>query len=544
MVFFMSPIVDMSAETMPSENVSIMDAKIACRVHKLDLFDEPSWFASVQRTLERTSRAVHGKWQQVMARNNREIDVVSLEKLNVDQDIHCALLDLDRYLYRIGQRGDGPSPAAEYQPQLRLLKFQAMELPPCLNFGDTEYKTYNLAAFERWVSLNLDAWLDCHQNEEGTCSRLSKLMTRYHGTASSLYSHNPEALSVMLLTLLELWIACDKSAIHIHKALEDYDACIPIGVFQSLLLPFQSQMIRLARAEEYMQQSQQSRKYPGPGIFRDFGTASCFSVRYFDSSIGHQRLCRKIEGHANDERMQKKSELRERHRKHGDLKNLSSQTPCEYYEALVDHRYQFRETRHSGSCARCRYESEANSIKIDIHEWPLPTSSLQAKSTVFELLLPQPFGYWRDTTIFFLCDVLDVQYASSERPRCEYRPDIYQGLSSFFTRTQPGQRIGPLSQIKPNDGTHRRKKLIIDVTENDICLNNGLHFQYHDNSATCFVNRLEQTLKTEHSCTYRLPKSRSSLQRFLFRPAEEPCGPSPNTVIAIPFRGSGGHTIG
>lgn len=92
-------------------------------------------------------------------------------------------------------------------------------------------------------------------------------MTLYHHTAFSLYPRNPEAVSVMLLTLLELWIACDKSAIQIHGTLDEYDLCIPADTFQLLLLPFKLQMVRLARAEKYMNQCQQNLRYHGPAIF-------------------------------------------------------------------------------------------------------------------------------------------------------------------------------------------------------------------------------------------------------------------------------------
>lgn len=53
----------------------------------------------------------------------------------------------------------------------------------------------------------------------------------------------------MLLTILEMWIASDKSATHIHGIIGDYDACIPMETFQSFLLSLRSQMERLARAE-------------------------------------------------------------------------------------------------------------------------------------------------------------------------------------------------------------------------------------------------------------------------------------------------------
>lgn len=81
-----------------------------------------------------------------------------------------------------------------------------------------------------------------------------------------------------------------------------------------------------------------------------------------------------------------------------------------------------------------------------------------------------------------------MKYAVEERPRAEHRPHTYRGLSSFFSNHGRNQRISLLSQNKPHERTHRRDRLILNVTENDVCLNNGLHFQYFDNVLGCFVS--------------------------------------------------------
>jgi hypothetical protein len=92
-------------------------------------------------------------------------------------------------------------------------------------------------------------------------------MHSYHEVASCIYSGNPEALSLMQLTMLELWIACDKSAIHIHSLLGDYDPNVPIDLAESLLLPYRSQLERLARAENYIRQRQERIRYRASNFF-------------------------------------------------------------------------------------------------------------------------------------------------------------------------------------------------------------------------------------------------------------------------------------
>ncbi|KAJ6065904.1 hypothetical protein N7444_001557 [Penicillium canescens] len=532
MVFFMSFVVDKTSVALPNEALFCMNAKIVRRLLKLELSNAPAWFASVQNVLQRSNGRIQGQWKQIMRKSSRVIDTSSLLALNFSHDIECALPDLDRYLEGIGRRGHGRAREEDFLPPSKLHRYQRVQLPDCLEFPDSDYQWYNLAAFEEWVALHLNAWIEYHKKEETACGKLGQLIARYHQVASSSYKDNPEAVSVMLLTLLELWVACDKSAIQLYGDLGKYDACIPVGCFQSLLLPLKSQMARLACAEKYLSERQRMFEYHGSGIFHDYGTPSCFSVQYFNQSVEHQTLLRAIEDNANNERIRKQAELREKQQNYRHLMDLLSQTVCRYDEVILDARAGFRESRHSNSCPCHQYRRTAESINISIHEWPLPNNPLQAKSTVFELKVPKSFASWRDTTLFFLYNCLGVEYAAKERPRAEYRPQTYPGLSSFFISHGGQPRIGLLSQSKPHQRTHRRNRLIVNVTENDIFLNNGLHFQYFDNAVQCFVGTFKRTLRAENSCVYMLPQQCSVLQQFIFRPAQEPHGPAPNSVIA------------
>jgi hypothetical protein len=113
----------------------------------------------------------------------------------------------------------------------------------------------------------------------------------------------------MLLTILELWIACDKAAIHHHAMLEDYDVCVPMGKLESLVLPFRSQLERLARAEDYMKQRRKRLRFPASNIFQDSGISSCFSIRFFDQSTEHQAILATIVKCATRDRVAKQDEL-------------------------------------------------------------------------------------------------------------------------------------------------------------------------------------------------------------------------------------------
>lgn len=533
MVFFMSHVLKvLRGSLLSSEQFHVMNAKISRRLIKLNLPGKPSWLHFVQDVLESTGSDIIGRWSNTRAQMSLKLDMAPLTGLNTIEDVHCVLSSLDDYITSMSKERISGNDFKEFDPQPSLAEYDAAQLPDLRMLSNRDYSTYNLAAFGYWVAENLDHWLEDHIGDDSTCALLGCLMRDYHAVALNQSLGDPEAVSIMLLNILELWIACDKSATHIHALLRDYDPCVPMGLFQLLVLPFRSQMARLQRAEAYMRQRRGRVSYSGSGIFHDFGTPECFSVRYFDQSDEHQQLNIKIEDHAHDAREKKKRELRQQKSTYADLMDQYDRCECDTFEVIVSTEYNLRERQHSSSCTKCRLMRTMDSMRIDIHEWPLPAHSLKKKSTVFELKLPHSFGSWRDASIFFVVDILSSEYSSEERPRAQYALSEYHGLRTFFTNLNGSKRLGLLSQVKPHEGTHRKSKNIIETTEEDICLDNGLHFRYYDSDAACFISDIENTHHSAALCVYQLPPASSALQKFLFRPAEKHDGLWPNEVIA------------
>ncbi|KAM3066454.1 hypothetical protein ACMFMG_012040 [Clarireedia jacksonii] len=331
---------------------------------------------------------------------------------------------------------------------------------------------------------------------------------------------------------MELWIACDKSASAIYTFFLDYSPEVPIELLQSMILPFKSQMERISKVEQYIRSRKRKAKRNNPSIFRDFGHQDSFSVRYFNQSLEHQNLLHSIEDWASHEREEKCRELTQKKEQYRDLMQRYDQTECEYYE-IIDNKFDgFYETRHRRGCNKCRWKREAASISIHINEWPLPDNEFKRKSAIFELMIPEGFREWRDATIFLLADVLECEYSNQDRPRARCSLHDYQSLASFARSPPDSQRIIVLSQVKPHIATHRQTKSIVDTTEDDVCLNNGLQYQYFDSSKEIFTSPFHMTDSVLELCTYQLPSRSSSLQKFLARPASRPSGPSPNAVIA------------
>ncbi len=184
-------------------------------------------------------------------------------------------------------------------------------------------------------------------------------------------------------------------------------------------------------------------------------------------------------------------------------------------------------------CQKCKYLREAESIQIELHEWPLPRDELQAQSTVFELDVPPSFGHWRDVTLFLRLDVMQGSYSTETVPQTDYLLQNYQGLSNYFVSFSATQHIRLLSETKPHGVTHRRSRYVTSATsEYDVCLVNGLQYAYHDSRTGFFVDSVRFCGRMETMCMYAMPPASNSLQQFLYRPAEHPSGPAPNTAIA------------
>jgi hypothetical protein len=58
-----------------------------------------------------------------------------------------------------------------------------------------------------------------------------------------------------------------------------------------------------------------------------------------------------------------------------------------------------------GQCQKCELESQANAHLFQVHEWPLPPSTVHAQWIVFELSPPRAFSAWRDITYMILRDI-------------------------------------------------------------------------------------------------------------------------------------------
>ena len=171
----------------------------------------------------------------------------------------------------------------------------------------TDGKQITIADFESSVELNLESWVAASTNERAL-DGIASCIREYYTGAKELYGANPEDNSIMILTLLDLWVVLDRLAIQQCPLLKEYSPEIPCQFLHDLLLHRSSTINRALNIEEYL-----SRRHAAaldvPSVFSNDVDESCFAVKYFQISPDLQRLRDKIESHARQEREAKRAEL-------------------------------------------------------------------------------------------------------------------------------------------------------------------------------------------------------------------------------------------
>lgn len=255
-----------------------------------------------------------------------------------------------------------------------------------------------LADFETWVRDDLKQWLqisddtnvewadicenlnNSHSSQE--CQTLKELISKYESAATRLYKPHPEYLSLMLLTIMELWCALDIIVVRLYPLLKSYSPEVPTTILQPLLLPRREQLVRLQQIETYLGKRHQQVILSFPSVFGKINSES-LSVQYFNFCKELQDLRIQIERDAAEDKESKRQELERLTASHNSLVEKASRREHLWRIDRRGHQY------HDQTCLKCRIEREANNIHISIYEWPLPDSEAEAKAAVFELRCPR-----------------------------------------------------------------------------------------------------------------------------------------------------------
>jgi hypothetical protein len=504
MIFFMTHILQRSLQaSLPSEILFVMAAKVIRRVLKLGIKDKPSWMPYVHETIEAAHLELAKRWR--MIEQNRDPfgtqGAWNPSELSFYRDTLLTISTLRPYLAGIATREMTPSGHGSFTSGCHPRIKQSSSTFPQFQLLMAGAARLFLADLELWVQDWLDGWLGANWDSPSTCTCLAELIENYTTTATSTYAGNPEDISLMLLTSMDLWVALDKCATSHESLLSRYHPGFPSSLFAPLLLPKKSQMERLARVELYLARRQNGSVHESSLIFQNINAQGSFAVQYFGRSQRHQGLRREIEAVAEIERDRKKGELREQSQLYNHLKQQSDAMSCEYITQWSGRR---QNSYHDPHCQKCRVKKRAESLEIVVHEWPLPNGDLEAKSAVFELDVPTVIAKWRDITYTLLVDVFSpLTLDNSQRVNKIYCLHGFSGLSRYV-RSQTG-RLQLASIAKPFVVAHYGTKKIPLANEENICVHHGLRYSMYDSTSMRWTADLLDRCDVRRLCTFQLP---------------------------------------
>ncbi|EGO02914.1 hypothetical protein SERLA73DRAFT_70404 [Serpula lacrymans var. lacrymans S7.3] len=503
MVLFMQRILMSGLESdLQSDVLYYMRAKVCRRLYKLGSTAPPFLQDMVNRTAEQVQTLLQKRWDLVQDAQAKSPDWQP-KKFKVDEDTRLSLNNSRQYLTN-ALLDQSPREPSSWEPQspsrYRSIDAYLSAGGSSLLGQATGRDAYvALADFELAVEGDIDDWVAdvIPSNRSSACMAISDCMARYSELARKLYAENPEDLSIMILTLLELWVALDKIAVDEHEMLAEYSPEIPISLSESLILRKAGSLGRLQLIQEHLRSRHQN-CHTGWTVFTNQANRDTFSIRFFESSEKHILLKEKIEKDATKERNLTLAQLDRQNTLHSSLYARAMRLQHTHYINNLGREY------HSRACEKCSLENHYQNLRIDVHEWPLPEDISCAKAVVFELDCPATFAAWRSATFHLLVDVCTPP---EDRPSAVSPHTIlpsYLALSTYMTHDFY-QRITLASITKPFTIAHYRD-VKIPSSIREVCVNNGLSFKIYDKLGHKWAaNSFSHCTRISRFCTFVLP---------------------------------------
>lgn len=363
------------------------------------------------------------------------------------------------------------------------------------------------------------------KTEGETCLiKLASTFEKYLGAVAGAYDSNPEQKSIMILTVVELWMLIDRCATKLFCLLLDYDPGILPGILDVLQLPRVTDMYRLNEIQRYLSDRLAICKVPRMTIF-DSPVKGCFAERYFEeSNDSHklQKLHESIEIAAELARQRKEKEWQRLSAEFENLAKSIAEKSCFY--TMLNGRGEHSDQQ----CTKCYLQRKARRMRIQIHEHPLPSNLIEAKAVVFELGCPKSFAAYRNVTWKLIGTLARSEKLDHVEPKLALGE--YSELEAYGDSNMGGVSLA--STTKSWLKTHY-KGVRFPVNLSQVCVRNGLKLEYYDHISKCWPGRHSQGPSFAHHCRMKIPENSpfSSLQ-LLTDDAVESIGPSSYEIVA------------
>ncbi|KAI1501698.1 hypothetical protein F5X99DRAFT_189010 [Biscogniauxia marginata] len=340
-----------------------------------------------------------------------------------------------------------------------------------------------------------------HVDSSARCAQLRDTIVHYIDQVKSSYDNNPEQKSIMLLIIMEAWVALDKEACAQFPLLYAFHPVFTPRMLEVLQLFLLSDISRVRKIEAYLQDRIERCDGTQATIFDD-PCKGCFAERYFNESTDSDaltNLLEDIESIAAEERIAKEKQWRESSTKYETLTRQIDSMTCLYVQAIDGSYFSFHDDH---NCQKCHLEQQRSCLKIRIFESPLPESPTMAKAVVFELQCPRALAAYRDTTWRILWDLASDTRESGIEPRVCLHD--YSELRDHDSSSSGSVTLA--STAKSFLMTHWAIKRF-PVELDQVCLPNALRYGYYDQFSKSWPGRKKMRPSFAHHCRLLLPKT-------------------------------------
>ncbi|KAG2112536.1 uncharacterized protein F5147DRAFT_791070, partial [Suillus discolor] len=510
MLFFMVGLATLALNhNLSNDILHFMSAKIARRLFKLGSSTSPELSQMVTIVTTNVRSVLEKRWRSVQ-NAQRVSPLWAPETLEVLRDTRLSLNTSRRYIHQALQNQHLSPQTTPFNPSHHTRGTINNFLDAKVNFliaAHAAEPSLALTDFETAISSGIDDWVARvpPQSVDSACVSIEACASVYSSRALTAYKGNPENLSIMLLTLFELWVAMDKIVVGQIPLLAEYSPEIPLMLWECLLIRKASALDRLKKLHAYLKarHCQASRHLSA----FSFTNNKSFAAQYFYQSSKLQSLKVGIEADGQKRREKKLAELQTLNKRYGGLQARAASLAHEY---TINSRGS--QCHKQKRCQKCHVEKEMKSLTITVHEWPLPERELEAIVVVFELACPIAFDMWRSLTLHVYVDICTPDKISSAHPFMVLPK--YDALKQYRT-CHSRQRLTLASDAKPFSKSHY-SNTHIPAVDTKVCVNNGLKFRPFDTTTGAWVTDVLLRCDATKLCTFLLPKGPyDGMQQYL-----------------------------
>jgi hypothetical protein len=372
---------------------------ISCNVWTgyLRCYEEKQWLATIHTALMECCR-------EIIEGSRSTISVSTLCYYRSDSLFRMP--DLDKFIDCLEHQSQDCNSTNTPKPRDPLPHFDPTNLNREAGNLSQDKIGFYLASIEEWADFNESGWLRDHLQSPDTCQRIKEVSRHYYDRAKTYYLDDPEGRSIMVLTILDMFVASDQAACAVTPLLLDFDPGVPATAFENLLLHRRGQLVRLQKAEAYLDKRRTS--MPGSDtipFLAPFGKQNSFAVQYATAS-DHQHhydgILHKIRADYEQSAELKLKEFKENDHAYAPLDACYHEVSCvcTYGSRNGYGRGDSYGSQRNPGCERCNLRDRMDKFTIDVLENPLPPDRLEQLNIAFELDPPPSILAYRDHLLF------------------------------------------------------------------------------------------------------------------------------------------------